>query len=126
MFAAKLENTQTPLITEDDSGVCVCAPGICSKLNERPEESAVIDNPDQELAPRVCCSLQQTAGNVQQTTSPAANNLDLKLAAAPEVSTIKKVAPAPALPLAQVDPGDYSRKPDNNQVFSYSLKRIKS
>ncbi|WP_440950537.1 hypothetical protein [Methanosphaerula subterraneus] len=33
---------------------------------------------------------------------------------------------APALTLTQVNPGDYSRKPDNIQVFSYSLKHIKS
>ena len=126
MFAAKSENTETPLIAEGDGGGWVCDPTICSKLNEKRKGCAGIENLGQEPAPRVCCSLQQTAGNVQQTTSPAANNLDLKPAAAPEVSTIKKVAPAPALPLAQVDPGDYSRKPDNNQVFSYSLKRIKS
>ena len=46
LFAAKLENTQTPLITEDDSGVCVCAPGICSKQNEIPEMSIWIENQD--------------------------------------------------------------------------------
>ena len=91
LFAAKLESTQTPSSPVIDPGACVCAPGICSKQNEKPEEILGIDNPGLNQAPRVCCSLQQTAGNVQQTTSPAANN--------------------PPLTLAQVNPGDYSPIP---------------
>jgi len=78
MFAAKSENTETPLIAEGDGGEWVCDPTICSKLNEKRKECPGIENLDQEPAPRVCCSLQQTAGNVQQTTTPAANNQDME------------------------------------------------
>ena len=38
LFAADLENTQTPPIAEGDGGVCVCDPTICCKQNERLEK----------------------------------------------------------------------------------------
>ncbi|WP_148208112.1 hypothetical protein [Methanosphaerula palustris] len=51
MFAAKSENTETPLIVEGDGGGWVRAPGICSKQNEKRKDCARIENLDQEPAP---------------------------------------------------------------------------
>jgi len=86
LFAADLENTQTPPIAEGDGGVCVCDPATCCKQNEKVGECTRILNQDQEQAQLVCISLMQTAANVPQNILPTANNQEQEPAAAPEVS----------------------------------------
>jgi hypothetical protein len=111
LFAADLESTQTPLITEGARGLCVCDPAICCKQNEGLEECTGIDNLDSEPAQLVCGNLMQTDANVPQKISPAANNLDPTPARSAEGATNPEVTTAPPLTLAQVNPGDYSLIP---------------
>jgi hypothetical protein len=94
LFAANPENEGRSV---DRAGVSLPlshVPDSCSKHDRNVVDIAGIGDLDPEPAPSVCCSLQQTAGNVQQITSPAANNQEQEPAAALDISSLPEVAPA--------------------------------
>jgi hypothetical protein len=68
MFAANPENEGRPVDRAGASLPLSHVPDSCSKHDRNVEDIAGIGDIDPEPAPSVCCSLQQTAGNVQQTT----------------------------------------------------------
>jgi len=110
LLSADLKNTHSPPIAGADPSVCLRYSPSAERDDEKSLEGPEFSNQNQ---------------NPPRFLSAPAESL-LKPCCKQQVSDVKVEGREPALTLTQVNPGDYSRKPDNNQVFSYSLKHIKS